>query len=305
MARPPVRAVALLLLFVLAHAYSPEHLKKQSLANVVPHSLTNCYGVTGSHYVDLSHLHGKIFTGFAKQENVTAIVQFCYAIWTAYGVTKYNLNPLVTNPHKMGHTLGYYQTTIGAEPSVVVNREGAIVVRNTANFVASYTNGDTGRPCFRHGRTATINIKCTDSFSNDGSRPAFWNIAANCTEAQMQYGGCLLNFEHVTSCTSEITMLAVCGTPISNQYIWWNWTDMTCWGFIILFIYLVLTIHTGPKMGANTVIVPLRTQSQELTGFAWLTTNLRTLVFGQKEMTAEEMGLRVDDPNFGKGHPLP
>lgn len=57
-------------------------------------------------------------------------------------------------------------------------------------------------------------------------------------------------------------MLVRCGTSVENKYIWWNWTDMTCWGFIIFFVYLVLTVKTSAKMGASTVIVPLRTQSQ-------------------------------------------
>jgi len=267
------------------------HLKKQGLQNIVPHSLTNCYGITGSDFVHLSHLHGKVMTGFATGENVTVVLQFCYAVWTAYGPTEYTDGLQHSNAggeHKMGHTLGYYQTTVGAGRQEFVDEAGIFRSQIQDSFVSTYHNGDRGEPCARTGRQAHVKIRCTDRF---GKCQAGSNIASNCTQYQLDYGGCLCNFEHVTSCASDITVLVRCGTPVDNKYIWWNWTDLGCWVGIILFIYFVLTLKSAAKVGAQTAIVPLLTP--EKASQLWqLGTWIRTSVFGEPEKSAQDMGIQ-------------
>jgi len=163
--------VLLSLLFGLACAYSPMHLKKQGLQNIVPHSLTNCYGITGSDFVDLSHLHGKVMTGFATGENVTVVLQFCYAVWTAYGPTEYTDGLQHSNAggeHKMGHTLGYYKQLWAQADKSLSMKQGSSDLRSrtvsslliTTAIEASRVPGQVDRHMSRYdARTGLGNAK--------------------------------------------------------------------------------------------------------------------------------------------------
>merc|ERR1712196_47335 len=184
-------------------------------------------------------LHNKIFSGFAKTENVTVIVQFCYAVWTAYGTSRYERALGYSNPHKTGHTLGYYKSTNGAQLVEQLDSKGEVEYVFNENFVATYENGDSGAPCGFSPRVANLKIRCTSSFSTCAPHA---NIASNCTQQQLDNGGCICSFEHVTSCASDISMLVNCGSPRTLKYLWWNMTDVLCWAFLLLLVWFTIKV---------------------------------------------------------------
>jgi len=208
--------VLLATLFVLVDGYSPMHSKKQGLENQFAHSLNTCYGLNKNEFYDFSPASSKIYTGFTSEENVTVIVQFCYAVWTAYGTSQYYTGSSA-NAHKMGHTLGYYRSTWGStkDESVVSDMATQTRLVSKEDFVATYDQGDRGAPCDLSPRATTIHIRCLERFD---TCPEFANIASNCTQKEIdKQGGCICSFDHVTSCVSEVFMLLKCGKGLTKQ----------------------------------------------------------------------------------------